>query len=145
MEYIKYELPPEGVPISRRDYQNLADHVNHALIRISENKADVDLVEKRILKDLAQYNEDLKIAHKLLSDSLKKYSKLKKNQDSFYSRQIELFGVFIAIFSFIIAGIQLSTKAQGGFWQMVQYSSAIFLPITASIAILLLVLRWIRN
>lgn len=145
MPYNKYELPPEGVKISRKDFQDLADHVNHALERISVNKENVDLVEKRILADLNKYKDELNIAQNSLSDSEKRYKKLKKNQDNFYTRQVELFGVFIAIFSFIIAGIQLSSKAQGGFWQIVQYSSAIFLPIAGSIVVLLLVLRWTRN
>lgn len=62
--------------------------------------------------------------------------------EGFYGKLIEIFGLFIAIFSFIIAGIQVAVKQAGSFWEQLATSAAVFIPVTVCIAVLLLLIRW---
>jgi len=71
-----------------------------------------------------------------IEDFHKKHSEFESKLDSFYSKQIELFGIFIAIFSFIIAGIQITSKSEGSFTEKLSTNIAVFLPITLSIVVL---------
>jgi hypothetical protein len=71
----------------------------------------------------------------------KKHAEFESKLDNFYSKQIELFGLFIAIFSFLIAGIQMAAKSEGTFWNRLSTSGAIFIPIIISICILFYLIR----
>lgn len=73
----------------------------------------------------------------------KKTKKFQNKLDGFYSRQIEIFGIFIGIFSFIIAGIQISINVGGNFWEKLLSSAAIFIPILICIFLFMLMVKWI--
>jgi hypothetical protein len=75
----------------------------------------------------------------------KKHSEFEAKLDNFYSKQIELFGIFIAIFSFIIAGIQITSKSNGTFLENLSTNTAVFIPITFAIAILFYLIKRILN
>lgn len=71
-------------------------------------------------------------------------TQLNKRLDDFYGKIIEIVGIFIAVFSFIIAGIQISFKIEGHtFIEKLLNSFVIFLPITICIIVLLLMIKWI--
>lgn len=48
----------------------------------------------------------------------------------------------IAIFSFIIAGIQVAAKADGTWLEKLGTSTAVFLPVTVCIIALIATIRW---
>lgn len=68
-----------------------------------------------------------------------------KKIDNFYGKLIEIFGVFIALFSFIILGINASFKCEGDFIDKLVCSSAIFLPITLVMIILVLIVHYLKR
>jgi hypothetical protein len=72
-----------------------------------------------------------------------KQAQLTEKLDSFYTKLIEIFGLFVAVFSFIIAGIQVAAKQAGSFWQQLAISGAVFIPLTLCIIVLLLMVRWV--
>lgn len=113
----KFKSPFPDRKLSGQDFCDLVDHINHILEKS-------DLSEERI-------NELLKS----LKNFDKKNAAFKNKLENFYSKQIELFGIFIAIFSFIIAGIQISSKVEGTFIDKLSTSIAIFLPITFCIVV----------
>jgi hypothetical protein len=74
-----------------------------------------------------------------------KQAQLTEKLDSFYTKLIEIFGLFVAIFSFIIAGIQVATKQAGSFWEQLAISGAVFIPLTLCITVLLLMVHWVTR
>jgi len=72
-----------------------------------------------------------------------KQAQLTEKLDGFYTKLIEIFGLFVAVFSFIIAGIQVATKQAGSFYEQLAISGAVFFPLTLCIVVLLLMIRWV--
>lgn len=119
----KYKSPFPERKLSGQDFCDLVDHINNILEK-------GDLSEERIEELL-----------KKLKNFDKKNEAFENKLENFYSKQIELFGIFIAIFSFIIAGIQISSKAEGTFIDKLSTSTAIFLPITICIVVLFVLIK----
>lgn len=78
-----------------------------------------------------------------VNSTLRKIETIDKKIENFYSKIIEIVGIFIAIFSIIIAGIQISLKTDGSFIEILTKCTAIFIPIVFCILILLLGIRFI--
>jgi len=76
------------------------------------------------------------------AELIKKQDELRAGLEGFYGKIIEIFGLFIAIFSFIIAGIQIAAKLEGSPTEMLGKSLALFAPLTLCIVVLLCVIRW---
>jgi len=85
---------------------------------------------------------ELEAAQALSRETTARQEVLNQKLDGFYGKLIEIFGLFIAVFSFIIAGIQVATKATGGFWNILAFSCGVFIPITLCIFGLLWMIRW---
>ena len=68
-----------------------------------------------------------------------------KRIDNFYGKLIEIFGIFVAIFSFIIVGAQSTLNCCGGFWDRLSCSAAIFIPITITLVILVILTHKLRR
>ena len=194
MELKKYQSPFPERPIAGKDFNELADYVNHTLEeivvtnrklqdasdrlaeldkttllnlqefreelsnaknlltnykldvssvagKIEESSARLRDLDQTILSSLNVFGKDLLLANNSLADIEKRQRKLTSKLRNFYSRQIELFGVFIAIFSFIIAGIQISIKLDGSFQEILLKSTAVFLPVVAAIVVLMVAIR----
>ncbi len=119
----KYKSPFPGRVINGQDFADLVKHVNLAL---EQNELSEDKMSE-LLKKIKDFN--------------KKNSAFEKRLENFYSKQIELFGLFIAIFSFIIAGIQIAAKIEGSFIEKLATSAAIFLPLTLCIVVLFVLIN----
>ena len=119
----KYKSPFPDRQLTGKDFCDLVDHINIILEKsdLSEERIDI------LLNKLENFD--------------KKNEAFENKLENFYSKQIELFGIFIAIFSFIIAGIQISSKAEGTFIEKLSTSTAIFLPITICIVILFALIK----
>lgn len=68
-----------------------------------------------------------------------------KRIDNFYGKLIEIMGIFIAIFSFIILGIQLSVSCAGSFGERISCSSTIFIPITLVLVLLIILTHKLKR
>lgn len=148
MEKTKYESPFPNRQITGADFNELVNYVNEVIQKSDLSHSRLEEVDKQI----DDFNNKLEKTNELFQSKLaenertiKKIHNLDKRIDNFYSKIIEIVGVFIAIFSFIIAGIQISFKAEGTFEEILLKSSAIFLPILVSIIILLVCIRFITK
>lgn len=68
-----------------------------------------------------------------------------KRIDNFYGKLIEIFGIFIAIFSFIIVGLQTSLSCKGDFYSRLACSTATFIPIVVVLVILILLIHHLKR
>lgn len=100
------------------------------------------ILSKRIREQTAEFDKKVEDAQQVFRAVEQKQNDLNNKLEGFYGKMIEIFGLFIAIFSFIIAGIQIAAKADGGFWEKLGTSAAIFIPVTLCIVVLLLTIRW---
>ncbi|WP_425077925.1 hypothetical protein [Psychroserpens sp. S379A] len=119
----KYKSPFPDRKINGQDFTDLVKHVNLVL---EKNELSEDKINE-LLKKIKNFN--------------KKNSAFEKRLENFYSKQIELFGLFIAIFSFIIAGIQIAANVEGTFIEKLATSAAIFIPLTLCIVVLFVLIR----
>jgi hypothetical protein len=148
MELEKYVSPFPGRKIEGKDFNDLSDYVNQALEKIVFTNSSLREAAEKLKKldegtaaNILSFQKELATAQDTLCDIEKRNNKLSRKLRNFYSRQIELFGIFIAIFSFIIAGIQIATKLEGTFQDVLLRSTAIFIPVIAAIIILLVATR----
>jgi hypothetical protein len=132
----------------RADLLNAKKSLNDILVdvrtvsgRIEESSTRLGELDRSTLVNIEGFRSDLLVAKSALADIEKRQKKLTNKLRNFYSRQIELFGIFIAIFSFIIAGIQIAVKFEGSFEAILLKSTAIFIPIVATIVILMIAIR----
>jgi hypothetical protein len=109
--------------------------------------------QKAVLEEHAEHIERLGLQAASIQESFNKaevlskklamqQSQLTSKLEGFYGKLIEIFGLFIAIFSFIIAGIQIASKTEGSPAEMLGKSLALFVPLTLCIVVLLCVIRW---
>lgn len=117
--------------IERADIDTLINSVNQFI-------EEFDTEKKQIQRDF-EFIHDSRI------ELERKANEFNTKLESFLSRQVELFGIFIAIFSFILAGIQFAGNApiNAGFWDKLANGFSIFIPITVCIVILLSLIRFI--
>jgi len=68
-----------------------------------------------------------------------------KRIDNFYGKLIEIFGIFIALFSFIMVGLQVSLSCKEDFYSRLYCSTATFIPIAAVLVILILLIHHLKR
>lgn len=86
-----------------------------------------------------------KISDKI-DDFNKKTSNLTDRLDGFYGKLIEIFGIFVAIFSLIIISVQNLIFTRGkDVWGTAWNSLGYLMPLTLVLLIFILLLRWIRK
>lgn len=136
----KYVSPHPARQITGNDFNELVDCVNNAIENSDLSQTRLDEISTQI-KD---FDERIKLFNEKIAENeqtIKKIHSLDARIDNFYSKIIEIVGIFIAIFSFIIASIHISFKAEGTFFEIIVKSSAIFIPLTISIGLLLIMIK----
>ena len=144
----KYISPFPDRQIRGSDFNELVEYLNSTIEesnltneKLKEILGRVERLNLETDKIIQDFQAELFKAQKILQDTDRTNKELSSKVEGFYGRQIELFGVFIAIFSFIIAGIQIAAKAEGNFVDKLGTSASIFIPITFCIALLLFMIR----
>jgi hypothetical protein len=144
----KYNSPYPGRQITGDDYKELVDYLNSVIDESNLTNEKLKLVLEKIEilntdtdRRISEFNDEFQKGQALLQEMDTKNTALSTKLEGFYVRQIELFGVFIAIFSFIIAGIQIAAKAEGNFIEKLTTSASIFIPVTFCIVVLVLFIR----
>jgi hypothetical protein len=115
-------------------------------LKESEEKlSNLQVSLTKVKKEFWEYQEllvesknDMDIVEDDLNDKIKK---IDNKIDQQYGKFIEILGIFIAIFAFIIVGIQSSFRIEGDFLDRLLYSTSIFIPITLVLVILILLTR----
>ncbi|MDR0969455.1 MAG: hypothetical protein LBM67_02810 [Lentimicrobiaceae bacterium] len=140
----KYKSPYPDKQITGNDFNELVDFINsqfenndESIKKLNSINEKVEILSDKIKSEEEELNQKLK-ENEL---TLNKISNLDKRIDNFYSKIIEIVGIFIAIFSFIIAGIQISFKLDGTYEEIAFKSISIFGPLTVCIIILLLFIK----
>ncbi len=64
---------------------------------------------------------------------------INKRLDNFYGKMIEIFGIFVAIFSFVLIGGKTALTCNGAWLERTSCSTSIFLPIALVLVLLLYV------
>jgi hypothetical protein len=147
----KYESPFPGRQITGNDFNELVVYVNSVIEKSSINEESQSAIEQRLIEfdkhvdiQINKFNKEIVTSKVEMVETLNKVQQLNKRLDDFYGKIIEIVGIFIAVFSFIIAGIQISFKIEGAtFIDKLINSCAIFIPIMFCIIILLLMIKWI--
>ncbi|WP_339925803.1 hypothetical protein [uncultured Cyclobacterium sp.] len=104
--------------------QFTAENANEINRGINEAFDELELLEKRLKSDRKTFN---------------------KRVDNFYGKIIEIFGIFIAIFSIITVAAQSSFKCEGNFITRLFCSASIFIPIIISLIVLILLVHFLKR
>ena len=98
---------------------------------------------------LNQYAREIESLHdstiKIQKDLNIKTDDFNKRINNFYGKLIEIFGIFVAIFSFIILAIQSSLTCSGDWKSRLACSSSIFIPVTIVLIILILLTHYLKR
>jgi len=68
-----------------------------------------------------------------------------KRIDNFYGKIIEIFGIFIAIFALVILGTGTALTCTGGFQERLLCATAVFIPITVALIILVVLVHCLKR
>ena len=146
----KFKSPFPDRKIMGQDFSDLVNHVNATIEnsdlshqRLNEINSQIDEFSKSINLKVDEFKTKLETSKSEVTEMLDSIKNLNSKLEGFYGKLIEIFGIFIAIITIIIAGIQISFKAEGSFTDILIKSCAIFIPITFAIVILMLLIRWI--
>jgi hypothetical protein len=144
----KYNSPFPGRQITGNDFKELVDYLNSVINESNLTQEQLKAINDRIEKlnidtdnRVKEFNNEFQKGQTVLKEIDAKNLSLSNKLEGFYGRQIELFGVFIAIFSFIIAGIQIAAKVEGNFLEKLATSASIFIPVTLCIVVLLVIVK----
>lgn len=146
----KLQNPPPERLITREDFIELIDQVNNTIEqsdlsddRLNNIEFKINDFNKTIDNAIGKFYTKQEESENQINNTLDRVEKLNNRIESFYAKIIEIVGIFIAVFAIIIAGIQISFKAEGSFAEVLLKSAAIFLPIVMSLGILILLIKWI--